>query len=80
MPNGRFIAVTMIGMIAMYATINPDATVCSEYAVKPMPLTSSSVPMITALRHSMSVGNARPRNRIHTSSSVPATRNREPIW
>jgi hypothetical protein len=43
--------VTMIGMMAMYATTRPDATVCSEYAVKPMPLTSSKVPMIAALRH-----------------------------
>ena len=50
-PNGRFIAVTMMGMIAMYATMRPEATVCSEYAVKPMPLTSSNVPMIAALRH-----------------------------
>ncbi len=64
----------------MYATINPDATVCSEYAVKPIPLTSSNVPMTSALRHSMSVGNARPRSHSQPSSNAPATRNRVPIW
>ena len=79
-PNGKFMAVTMIGMIAMYATMTPDATVCSEYAVKPMPLTSSNVPMIAAFRHSTSVGNARPRSLSQTMSTRPATRNREPIW
>src|SRR5687768_939557 len=45
-----------------------------------MPLTSSSVPTIAALRHSTSVGRARPRSLSHAISTKPATKNREPIW
>ena len=79
MPNGKFIAVMTIGMIAMYATTSPDATVSSEYAVRPMPVTSINAPTIAALRHSTSVGNARPRSFNHTMSSKPATTKREPL-
>ena len=80
MPNGRFITVTMTGMMPMNATINPDATVCSEYAVRPMPATSINAPSTPALRHSISVGNGRPRSFNHAISNKPATRKREPIW
>jgi hypothetical protein len=70
----------MSGTTAMNATTSPEPTVCSAYAVHPMPPPSISVPTMAAWRHCLASGHAAPRQRIHAISTTPAKRKRVPIW
>ncbi len=79
-PYRRLIAAIINGTTAMKATTRPDPTVCSAYAVPPIPPPSINVPMTSALRHWRALGQAAPRQRTQAMSTPPANRKRVPIW
>ena len=67
-----------IGMLAMISAANPDGTSCMAQVIAPLPPSSNSAPMISALRQWMARGRGAPRSHIHVNSSAPAVMKRPP--